>query len=201
MRYIGDLSSQDAQLLAEMAKGAEDILEFGAGASTQIFAQAAPATCRITSIETDPRWIERTRRNLALLGVTRPVTFRSWKEWLTASAAMPGVFDLIFDDGVDKLRAKFAMHAWPLLRIGGKFLFHDTRRSKDAKNVNALLAKHYLEVDTVAFNTRSSNITVLIKKAPEPWVDWNVVERRAKWEYGHEEPPPGLWGDEPSSRD
>ena len=74
MNYIGDISAQDVALLRELAVQAEDILEFGAGGSTQVFAQAAPGRASITSVETDARWVERTLANLSLLGVARPVT-------------------------------------------------------------------------------------------------------------------------------
>ena len=38
IRYIGDISREDAELLARTAAGARRILEFGAGASTQVLA-------------------------------------------------------------------------------------------------------------------------------------------------------------------
>ena len=61
--FIGDLSTQDAAVLATMAQGAR-VLEFGAGGSTQIFAAVADGC---VSMETDGDWISRTQRNLLRL--------------------------------------------------------------------------------------------------------------------------------------
>lgn len=198
IRYIGDLSAQDAALLSTLSQSALNVLEFGAGGSTQVIAQSVPRQGTLRSIETDASWIERTQTNLQRLGISHPVEFMSWKDW-EHSSPPPCPYDLVFDDGVDKLRIKFALRAWPMLRVGGKFLFHDTRRPKDYKNVTTFLNTFYLEVDCIQPNHLASNITVLTKKTPQAWEDWNVVERRARWEYGHAEPPPELWGDRPKS--
>jgi predicted O-methyltransferase YrrM len=192
LRYIGDISREDAQLLARFAAGARRILEFGAGASTQVLAQSAPEGAEIVTVETDGRWIERTRRNLKLLGLTREVKFVAYRGFWRA---LQGPFDFVFDDGVDKRRGEFAERAWPLLAVGGAMLFHDTRRAADARTALRHAERFFLQVESVQLNAEGSNITVVRKQAPLQYVDWNVAERRARWEYGHEEPPPGLWGD------
>ncbi len=191
LRYIGDLSATDAELLAVYARNASRILEFGSGASTQILAKNGSIEGTLISVETEPKWIERTKQNLARLSIEKEVRFiayRDWQEAVTAEAP----FDLIFDDGADKYRERFALDAWKLLKAGGRLLFHDTRRKKDFGNVLSFLQKHYLEVSSVGLNEAGSNITVLTRKIAEPWVDWNKVEGRAKWEYGHAEPPTPL---------
>jgi predicted O-methyltransferase YrrM len=188
MRYIGDLSRNDAALLHDLARRARAILEFGAGASTQIIARACDAHAMITTLETDAEWIEKTRTNLRRLNITKQVEFVPYKEWV----GNPGsrIYDLILDDGIDKLRLEFALKAWPLLRVGGLLLLHDTRRRKDFENVLRFVSKAYLEVASVQFNTSSSNLTLITKKTAEPWEDWNLVEGRERWEYAHEDPPP-----------
>ena len=192
LRYIGDISREDAQLLARYAAGARRILEFGAGASTQVLAQTAPEGTEIVTVETDAPWIERTRRNLQRLGVGREVSFVAYRGfWRT----LQGPFDFIFDDGVDRLRGEFAERAWPLLAVGGALLFHDTRRPRDARTALRFVERVFLEVASVQLNADGTNVTVVRKQAPLQYVDWNVVEGRARWEYGHEEPPPELWGD------
>jgi hypothetical protein len=179
MRYIGDLSRNDAALLHDLARRAQTILEFGAGASTQIIARACDANAVITTLETDAEWIEKTRTNLRRLNITKQVEFVPYKEWVRN----PG-------SRIYKLRLEFALRAWPLLRVGGLLLLHDTRRRKDFENVLRFVSKAYLEVASVQFNASSSNLTLITKKTAEPWEDWNLAEGRERWEYAHEDPPP-----------
>jgi predicted O-methyltransferase YrrM len=195
LRYIGDISREDAQLLARFAAGARRILEFGAGASTQVLAQSAPEGAEIVTVETNARWVERTRRNLALLGLRREVKFVPYRGFWRM---LQGPFDFVFDDGIDKRRGEFAERAWPLLAVGGAMLFHDTRRPEDARTALRHVERFFLEVESVQLNAEGSNVTVVRKRAPLQYVDWNVAEQRARWEYGHEDPPPGLWGNKSS---
>ena len=191
LRYIGDISREDARLLASAAAGARRILEFGAGASTQVLAQSAPDGAEIVTVETEPEWVERTRGNLRRLGISREVRFLPYRGFWRESK---GPFDLILDDGKDRLRADFAERAWPLLAVGGSMLFHDTRRPRDARTALRHVERVFLEVASVHLNPEGSNLTVVRKQAPLEYVDWNVAEGRARWEYGHAEPPPDLWG-------
>lgn len=185
--FVGDLSRADAELLAELGARANRILEFGAGGSTQILAQVAPPEATILSIETDSEWIKRTRANLHRLGAER-VRFMSFVGW--KSAPLDDVeFDLVFNDGARELRLAFAREAWPKLAVGGRMLFHDTRRQGDLLNVLEIMNEHFLEISEISLNLRGSNITQLIKKAPAPYQNWNVEEGRKPWEYGIEEPP------------
>lgn len=191
MRYIGDISRADAELLAQYARGASRILEFGSGASTQVLAQSSSKDAALVSVETDPAWIERTRKNLARLSIRKAVRFVPYKQW-KAIRRTETSFGLIFNDGADRFRERFALESWALLEIGGRLLFHDTRRENDLRKVLAVVNEHFLEISSIGLNEAGSNITVITRKAPEPWVDWNVVEGRAKWEYGHAEPPSPL---------
>jgi predicted O-methyltransferase YrrM len=194
LRYIGDISREDALLLARTAAGARRILEFGAGASTQVLAQSAPEGAEIVTVETKPEWVERTRANLRRLGIAREVRFVPYRGFWRG---LQGPFEMILDDGIDRLRAEFAERAWPLLAVGGRMLFHDTRRPRDARTALRQIERVFLEVASVELNPEGSNLTVVHKQAPQTYVDWNVAEGRARWEYGHADPPPELWGDKP----
>jgi hypothetical protein len=180
MFYVGDLSANDADLLARLSGTASAILEFGAGGSTQIFAQSAPEGARITCVETDRGWIERTRSVLRTMGRQHRVDFLEYSEW-TGTRDVPGdeaSFDIIFDDGIDALRADFAERAWSALAIGGKLLFHDTRRPRDVLNVLNFCARHFAEVESIELNTGSSNISILTKQFAGNYVNWNTAEGR-----------------------
>lgn len=170
--YVGDISKQDAVVLAALASSATNILEFGSGASTQVL--AAYGKCPVLSVETSAVWIKRTRGNLERLGLPA-VQFTSYADW----AGNPtGEYDLIFDDGVDGFRLEFAFAAWKLLKIDGIFAFHDTRRFQDVANVVELLRKHSPEIRSVIVNKDHSNITTFRKKEAEFYDDWNVSEQR-----------------------
>jgi predicted O-methyltransferase YrrM len=185
--YIGDISSKDAEVLSALAYSAKSILEFGVGASTQVMAYYKTGT--MISLETDPAWIEKTKRNFTRLGISQDaVDFRPYAGFPVQPTDR---FDLIFDDGVDGYRREFATKAWPLLSVGGLFCFHDTRRTQDVQNVCALLGAVSAEVEAVHFNQNHSNITTILKKKAEHYEDWNVIEHRESWQTGWGEPPEG----------
>jgi predicted O-methyltransferase YrrM len=189
MFYVGDLSVQDVNVLSSLCQGASSILEFGVGASTQIFAQVAPRHAKIISVETEPGWITRVRAILEIMTLDSRVQFSSYDEWLeTTKEKFLVSHDLIFDDGVDNLRADFADRSWPLLKIGGSLVFHDTRRIGDFMNASRFCQQHYLEVSCIQINAHSSNLTVVTKKLAEPYVNWNVVEDRPRVVSGFESP-------------
>lgn len=202
MKFIGDLSLEDADVLSMYGKRAKRILEFGCGGSTQIFSQCKPD--RLVSIETSPEWIEVTKRRVSKLeGVE--VDFRPY-DYIPKTET----FDLIFVDGIDQLRRDFAVGTWGLLAVGGVMLFHDTRRFQDFQNA-AWVAQVYfnelsfMNVNAKAKNNKSSNITVLAKKEPEPYINWNYSEGKPLHAYGSlsdddEFFPIGLWNEDCSLR-
>lgn len=191
--YVGDLSRNDAALLKELAEHAARILEFGAGASTQIF--AAYSKGDVTSVETDPGWIDRTAQRVASLRASgtpaRPVSFLRWRAH-DGDVVLDGAFDLIFVDGIDELREAFALMVWPRLAIGGVMAFHDTRRvrphgdatTSDVENVCEVVVRYSPEVESVVLNAADSNITLVTKRAPLPLEDWNAVEGRTPEQIG-----------------
>jgi hypothetical protein len=194
IKYIGDLSRADAALLARYAGNSRAVLEFGVGGSTQVIAQSLAEGSVFISLDTDPGWIMTTQENLRRLGVGARCNLRRYDEWPPAETAR---FDLIFDDGADHLRIDFALRSFPLLTIGGALLFHDTRRLQDVRNVSCLVETFFEEIDLIHLNERidgvSSNITVIRKKAREPYADWNDTEARPAWAIGYGPVPEDFW--------
>jgi|GEM_PF-2420014 len=187
-KFVGDLSLQDAELLERYVTRAKAVLEFGVGGSTQIIAQSIPAGAKFASIDTDPSWIDVTRERLGKLGVQDRCHFLRYDGWMPGAMSVSPLFDIIFDDGVDHLRRAFALESWVLLEPGGFMLFHDTRRFGDFVNVAWVMQSYFEEVEEVYCNQRvdgvSSNISVIKKKAREPYVNWNHSEGKPLWTYG-----------------
>lgn len=186
--YIGCISREDAGLLASLAERCDRILEFGSGASTQIFAEYGRGT--VESVETDMSWVVKTKRNLAALGIKAPVTFHDW-----SSFRPHGKFDMILIDNIDELRQEAALASWPFLALGGWMCFHDTRRTAphgpstttDVQNACAVVARYSQEVASVALNQNDSNTTVITKRrSPLIYVDWMVSEGRTPAQMGLE---------------
>lgn len=179
--FLGDLSLEDADVLAGWAKKSSCILEFGAGGSTQILSQCGAAY--ILSIETNPAWVEITQSRLNKLKNNTPVVFQNYTTQFDRN------YNMIFVDGLWYQRLEFATAAWQHLEVGGVMLFHDTRRDFDFEIAMKTAQNHYLEIERIDVNARatngkSSNITVLHKKANEPYVNWNTVEGKPQWAYG-----------------
>jgi predicted O-methyltransferase YrrM len=171
--YIGDISKNDARLLAEFAHGSDKILEFGMGASTQVMAEAKRPEARFVSVETDPFWIQRTKDNFEKLGLDLGQV-----EWTTHDNTPRDDWDFIFVDGVDNLRGIFAEVAWGHLKVGGHMAFHDTRRPHDLQQALVMALKKMGQVEAIAINMWDSNITVLRKREPLLYENWNEVEGR-----------------------
>jgi spermidine synthase len=179
IKFIGDLSLEDADILAGYARNARSILEFGAGGSTQIFAQFTAD--HIISVETDQSWITLTETRLKKLDKT--------VDFIPYTTQFNQTFDMIFVDGVDHLRRDFAIETWKYLKSNGIMVFHDTRRFQDFQNA-AWIAQLYfneikrIDVNAPASNGATSNMTILHKKQHEPYVNWNDEENKPEWAYG-----------------
>lgn len=184
--YIGCVSKEDAHLLARLAAESHRILEFGSGASTQIFAAYTPG--HVYSVETDDAWIVKTRGHLDGFGTTEKVSFHR------AEAFEPGgQYDLVFVDGIDDDRLVRALSAWKCVAWRGVMAFHDTRRTEphgasersDIANVASLLQWHSTEIDRIDVNAEDSNTTLVYKRvAPLLYVDWQVTEGRTDAQMG-----------------
>lgn len=109
------------------------------------------------SVDTSLEWIERTRSNLALLGITATVDFRAFGSILNDRQ-----YDLVFVDGVDELRLPFAIFSWSALVPGGHLMFHDTHR--DFLYVTNLASMSMSDVESLAINCNQSNISVVKKR-------------------------------------
>lgn len=189
LKWIGDLSLEDADVLANYSKRSDNILEFGCGGSTQIISQCCSKS--IISVETDTKWIAATQERINKIGAT-PVQF------LNYTTQFDKQFDLIFVDGVDSLRREFAIETWKYLNVGGVMLFHDTRRFQDFQNAAWVAQLYFNEIATIdvnakASNDQSSNITVIHKKNYEPYVNWNYTEDKPIWAYGTLDSEQELW--------
>ena len=184
LRYVGDISRADAAVLASFARSSRRILEFGAGASTQVFTQVAAAGTRIVSLERDPYWIERTRLVLGELAPDNRTELVKLDRLGELDIYEDGAFDLILDDGEDDLRLEFGLAAWRLLQVGGRFLLHDTRRRRDIANALMLAHRFFREVERIDVNVSGSNLTVIHKCSEKPYENWNRTEARESWEVG-----------------
>lgn len=185
--YVGDLSRDDADLLARLAREADSILEYGVGASTQIFAQSATPQTEILSLDTEDYWIDRTRALLDELVPGHGVRLQRFERLTILDDLADGSFDLIFDDGHEDLRLEFGLAAWRLLRTGGKLVLHDTRRRGDVGNVLLLSARFFREIERIDLNPNGSSLSILHKCGRKPYFDWNKQEDRAAWEMGEED--------------
>jgi len=188
--FAGDLSEADAHTLHEIARYEKRILEFGVGGSSHIFAQCMPDT--LICVDTDAGWIERTKDNLKRI---------THEEWVMPKFIpydffkFDGQYDLIFVDGAPDKRLDFAMRAWPLLSCGGKMIFHDTRRFEYFREAAWVMQSFFNEVIDVGINVSNSNLTIITKRAPLVYENWNETEGKPAWAYGKGDIPEGrgLW--------
>jgi predicted O-methyltransferase YrrM len=109
------------------------------GGSSQIIAQSIPEGAKFASI--DPSWIEITRERLGNLGVQDRCHFLPYDGWMLGAMNVSPLFDLIFDDGADRLRCPFALESWVVLEPGGFMLFHDTRRFRERRVGNSIVLR------------------------------------------------------------
>lgn len=185
INYIGDISKKDAEVLAIEAAFAEDILEFGVGASTQVLAKYSYA--KMLSIDTEPVWIEKTKQNIEYLEIKpKDLQFMDYNAFMNKPY---GMYDFIFNDGGDGERRNFALKVWPNLKVGNCMAFHDTRRAHDFRNVLEVIAHYQDEISNVHFNYQGSNITLVYKRTPQPYVNWQIEEKREQWQLGYGDPP------------
>jgi len=187
IKFVGDLSLEDADLLAFYGFRSDAILEFGVGGSTQILSQCLPDL--LVSVETDPEWIAKTENRLSqLTEITKPL--------FCAYGNHPShKYDLIFVDGVDHLRRQFAIDTWSFLAETGVMIFHDTRRFEDFQNAAWVAQLFHNEIDSIDINVDNSNMTIIHKKKLQPYVNWNYTEDKPLWAYGLHPNPNGeeLW--------
>jgi len=185
MKFIGDLSLEDAHILEWYGSRATRILEFGAGGSTQIFAQCNPEV--LISVETSQEWINKTKKNIERVRPCADPIF-------VAFGSHPRQeYDLIFVDGMWDLRKDFAQSTWPLLSKNGCMIFHDTRRWFDAENVMMTAKMFFDEVHSIQMNEENSNCAVIQKRPKLEYVNWNYSEGKPLWAYGIGEAPEQTW--------
>lgn len=189
INYIGDISKMDAEVLKEFAEQATNFLEAGSGGSTQVIANYCKGD--VTSVESDPAWIEKTRRNIDLLGINKQVKFILYDDFINQEHTQQ--YDCVFVDLVDGYRKDFGILAFDkLLKPGGIWMMHDQRRTGDIHNMAEVIRWYSAYIDTVLINYRESNITV-IHKRDNPnalfYSDWNLDEKKASWQIGQGDVP------------
>lgn len=190
IRFIGDLSLEDADILAKHGMQAFSILEFGVGGSTQIFSQCLPQ--KFVSVDTDESWIAATEHKL------QQIETKKAPEFVMYDQVIKHTYDLIFVDGAPELRLDFAQNNWAKLNVGGVMIFHDTRRFEYFKDVAWIAQLYFNEIESIeinakASNGKSSNMTIIKKKQSEPYVNWNYTEGKPLWAYGTQDKDKKLW--------
>lgn len=178
--YVGDISKQDAEVLANFAVTANKILEFGCGASTQVLSYYTDGT--VISLDTEREWMEKTSAHLMRLKIPIGRCYiLPYEGWINKP---DGMYDLVFDDGADSLRRHFALAVWPHIEPNGWLLMHDQRRRPDWDTTAHIISHYWQEVGTVHYNYLDSNITCIQKRIkPAIWENWQETENinMKKW--------------------
>ena len=180
LKWSGDLSLEDSDLLANYARRSKKILEFGSGGSTQIFSQLCK---NVISVETSSSWVDIVKKRLYNISPDLLVTFKNYSDTIYEA------FDLIFVDGITEKRLEFSLKHWHCLNYGGKILFHDTRKPQHKDILKSFIIYHIEEIDVINFNERASNnkesnITSIKKRKKLKYVNWQEVENKPIWSYG-----------------
>jgi predicted O-methyltransferase YrrM len=149
-----------ARALAQLVigRGLRDILEFGAGSSSVVFAKALELVGggRLTSVEEEPAWstdqwaIVSSTPNVEARMIHSRVFFRTGSLGLyhgysaeaRAAVAARGPFSLVFIDGPDGYIGRDgALHlAFPYLAPGALIVVDDARRRKERETIARWLA-------------------------------------------------------------
>jgi len=184
-KFIGDVSMEDADILAFYARNSDAILEFGMGGSTQILAQAKPEGAFLYSVDNFQKYRDRAMAFVNELGCADNVKAGLYSDLDLGTQQ----FDMVFNDGMGQDRPVFAQQAWNNLKTGGVLLTHDTRHAVDFAPVLEFIKNNHnsiscVDINAIASNGCSSNITVIHKKEHEPYVNWNYTEGKPMWAYG-----------------
>lgn len=187
---VGELSRADIHVLANLAKRSTRILEFGSGGSTLAFAQFAPPGARIVSVETEPKWIDMTREKLARVQRERSVEFLPYAEWKSRLESQWAWFDLVFVDGLESERPRFAEESWRMIQPGGVQAWHDCRWTQIVQAALQHVANHFQEVDVMQIGAgMRSNVLTISKRVEAPELDDPAKERNEDWMSAHAELP------------
>ena len=168
LQWVGKLSLEDADVLAQHGKD-KIVLEQGAGGSTMLFKQTAS---KVYCVEPVPAWAEKTSERLNQIQGCDV-------EFINDIVNVESV-DMIFVDGPFDQRASFATAAWYKLKIGGKLLFHDTRRQEYQTQFLNFVNDVFNRIATIDININASNgvpsnISVVEKQAAVNYVNWVQV--------------------------
>lgn len=187
IKWVGKLSLEDADLLAEYGSKSSSVLEFGVGGSTLILSQVVP-TNNIICIEEDKNWLDLTKRRLDHLGTLHKVNLHMYGTRNLFNEETK--FDFMFIDGNWETRLSFVSKHWKYLTEGGVMMYHDTTRQKYLADVQSFITKRFTEIDHAiinapASNGKSSNITI-VKKGKRPSLNWKYNEGKELWTYSED---------------
>ena len=191
IQWVGALSLEDADVLAQKSKTALKILEFGPGGSTMIFLQSIDSNASVTCVETRQQWIEELQNRLDLIEhKSNNYEFYRYKDFMNKEIREES-FDLIFVDGEKTFREDFARKTWYLLKNGGEMMFHDTKRISYINSMMNVIRNKLFQIESVQFNIKASNgensnISSIKKTARiEPPNDLQSIEQeRELWTFG-----------------
>ena len=195
IRWVGDLSIHDADVLAQYGKKANKVFEHGAGGSTMILGQTSQ---QVLSLEEMPKWHAIVSERINNLGLTN-VTIK--QEVTDKDIDQYKKFDLLFIDGDASKRFFVIKRMWPFLSTGGYLLMHDTREFTPSKSrfrreyfdipglPYEIASMFRSEIENISFNIASSegiksNITVITKAKQPFYENWQLKENRPAWSYG-----------------
>jgi predicted O-methyltransferase YrrM len=197
IRWVGDLSLQDADVLAKYGSNSEVVFEHGSGGSTMIFAQTSK---QVFAYEHNPQWVSTVSERIKQLNFQNAIISSDLKGIVKQISEI----DVAFIDGLVPARHKIARIIWSKLKNGGFMLFHDSREfdprnkkhTQTSRYKNDLPALTYLitsefrgEIENISFNVSASdgeksNINVIQKNKQPFYVDWQEIEKRPSWCYG-----------------
>ena len=194
----GDLSRADFVVLTQLCRG-KDVVEYGAGGSTLLFAQIAKS---VVTYETKPEWFDRVTKFLDQVPdkVCDPeVRFLEETRDGSSVKGLSQSCDVLFDDGWAMMRPAFLLEFWQDVRECA--ILHDTRATYAGNVLKMFLdayekpydkekwtwpPNHYLaSLKSIDWNYLESNMAVLHKRnCSLYWENWNGTEsenNRVKW--------------------
>lgn len=200
IKWVGDLSLQDADLLAMYGRKATRVLEHGSGGSTMILAQTAQ---QVISLEDNVSWNDVITQRLRNLNLDHKVTVLGHQLSTFINLIKEHKFDLVFVDGAAKDRVAFIQGTWNSITDGSYILIHDSRYYDD-KHITwrgtyrtdlvatEVLRRYPNQIGEVIFNAKASdgqksNITIIRKEIQPVYENWQALENKPSWSYGSDQ--------------
>ncbi len=196
VKWVGDLSLQDADIIAYYSKQSTWALEHGSGGSTMIMSHF----CNVISFEHDDKWKHTVRKRLDLISNKKITHVLNEQQFYNHLRNNHYQFDLMFVDGRVIDRRPFIDGYWNQLIDGGYLLIHDTRKIVSKHTFerhihrtdlipNDIINMFPNEIGEVYFNKKdsngvASNITAIKKEVQPLYDNWQDKENKPSWAYG-----------------